>query len=316
MEFVIEKHSATPVVQQIEEQIKLAVMMGTFRNGDTLPSIRDIEKQTGVNRSQIHKAYLSLRRSGLLVLTRGKGSVVAAATDTPRSIHENCRKLSKNIISKARQSGLSPTAFARYLSRQAQEDERRAPLLVYVDVRREVAEGTAAEISQLWQVPVAGAGYDDFKASIAKHAVRQKILASHIMSEPVRWLFHKRKPTIIPIEIRYSDQTIRRLQQIEADSSVLLVLLPQPSHRAGFFIAQVRKLLKSPATKIDQASVSNQSDFRALIKKSPHDYYLVGPGARGEVPRDMRQNPRIVQLNPQLDPASLEAARIRAGVVI
>jgi GntR family transcriptional regulator len=316
MEFYIEKHSSTPVVSQIEEQIKLAVMMGTFRNGDTLPSIRDIEKQTGVNRSQIHKAYLSLRRSGLLVLTRGKGTVIATATDTPRSINEHCRKLSKQITSRSRQLGISPTAFARYLSRQAQEDERRTPLLVYVDVRTEVAEQTAAEISQLWQVPVAGLAFHDLKAVLGKGAIRQKILASHIMSEPVRRLFPKRKPVIIPIEIRYSEQTIKRLQQIEADSSVILALLPQPSNRASFFISQVRKLLKSPETKITLASVSDQSDFKALIRKSPYDYYLVGPGARGEVPRDLRQNPRIVQLNPQLDPASLEVARIRAGVVI
>jgi GntR family transcriptional regulator len=316
MKFYIEKHSATPVVQQIEEQIKLAVMMGTFRNGDTLPSIRDIEKQTGVNRSQIHKAYLSLRRSGLLVLTRGKGTVIATATDTPRSINDNCSKLGRNIISKTRQLGISPTAFARYLSRQAQEDERRAPLLMYVDIRREVAEQTAAEISQLWQVPVSGLAYHDLKTAIGKGAIRHKILASHIMVELVRSLFPKRKPAIIPIEIRYSEQTIKRLRQIEPDSSVLLVLLPQPSHRAGFFVSQVHKLLKFPETKITLASVSDQSDFKALIKKSPHDYYLVGPGARGEIPYDLRQNPRIVQLHPQLDPASLEIARIRAGVVI
>src|SRR5512137_1736108 len=95
MEFYIEKHSSTPVIKQIEEQIKFAVMMGIFRNGDTLPSIRDIEKQTGVHHSQIHKAYLSLRRSGLLVLTRGKGSVVSTATDAPRSISEHCFRLSQ-----------------------------------------------------------------------------------------------------------------------------------------------------------------------------------------------------------------------------
>lgn len=316
MEFYIEKHSTTPVVRQIEEQIKIAVMMGTFRNGDTLPSIRDIEKQTGVNRSQIHKAYLSLRRSGLLVLTRGKGTVVVTATDTPRSFNENCRKLSKTIISRARQLGISPTAFARYLSRQAQEDERRTPLLMYVDIRAEVAEQTAAEISQLWQVPVSGLAYDDLKTAIAPGSIRQKFLASHIMYEHVRLLFPKRKPAIIPIKVRYSEQTIKRLQQIKADASVLLVLLPQPSHRAEFFVSQVRNMLKSPKTKVAWASVRNQSDFRALLKKSPQDYFIVGPGARGEIPREMRQNPRIVQLNAQLDPASLEAARIRAGVVI
>src|SRR5512136_3034074 len=125
MEFYIEKHSSTPVIKQIEEQIKFAVMMGIFRNGDTLPSIRDIEKQTGIHHSQIHKAYLALRRSGLLVLTRGKGSVISTATDSPRSVGENCRKLGQQVTSKARQLGLSPTAFARYLSRHAQENERK-----------------------------------------------------------------------------------------------------------------------------------------------------------------------------------------------
>jgi GntR family transcriptional regulator len=316
MEFYIEKHSTTPVVSQIEEQIKIAVMMGAFRNGDTLPSIRDIEKQTGVNRSQIHKAYLSLRRSGLLVLMRGKGTVVVTATDTPRSFNENCRKLSKKIISRTRQLGISPTAFARYLSRQAQEDERCAPLLMYVDIRGELAEESAVEISQLWQVPVVGMAFQDLKNLKTKSSIRQKILASHLMYEAVRSLFPKRKPAIIPIKVRYSEQTIKRLQQIEPDASVLLVLLPQASYRASFLVSQVRNMLKSQKTKVELASVSNQSDFRALIKDSPHDYYIVGPGARGEIPRDLRQNPRIVQLNTQLDPASLEAARIRAGVVI
>jgi DNA-binding transcriptional regulator YhcF (GntR family) len=50
-----------------------------IRNGDMLPSIRNIEKQTDVHYSQIHKAYLALRQSGLLVPTRRIPSVKIAA---------------------------------------------------------------------------------------------------------------------------------------------------------------------------------------------------------------------------------------------
>ena len=153
MDFYIEKHSSTPVIKQIEEQIKFAVMIGIFRNGDTLPSIRDIEKQTGIHHSQIHKAYMALRRSGLLVLTRGKGTVVSAAADSPRSISDNCQKLSQRITSKVRQLGISPTAFARYLSRHAQESERNSPLISYVDIQGKIAMQTATEIAQLCQGP-------------------------------------------------------------------------------------------------------------------------------------------------------------------
>jgi GntR family transcriptional regulator len=98
MEFHIENHSSVSVVSQIEEQIKFAVMMGVFRNGDVLPSIRDIEKQTGVHCSQIHKAYLALRRSGLIELIHGKGSVVSNAVDVPSTVSKNCTQLCRLVI--------------------------------------------------------------------------------------------------------------------------------------------------------------------------------------------------------------------------
>jgi hypothetical protein len=56
--------------------------------------------------------------------------------------------------------------------------------------------------------------------------------------------------------------------------------------------------------------------FRELIKDSQYDYFLVGPAARGEIPPGIRQDARILQINPELDPASLEIARIRAGVIV
>ena len=129
LEFCIEKHTSIPIVYQIEEQIKIAVMMGILQSGDTLPSVRDIEKQTGINRNQIHKAYLVLKRSGLLVLTRGKGSMITTVPVSPRAISENRRRMGKEFISKVHQSGISPTAFARFFSRHAQERERNEPLI-------------------------------------------------------------------------------------------------------------------------------------------------------------------------------------------
>jgi GntR family transcriptional regulator len=316
MEFFIEKHSSTPAVKQIEEQIRFAVMMGIFRNGDTLPSIRDIEKQTGIHHSQIHKAYLALRRSGLLVLTRGKGSVISTATDSPQSIGENCIKLSRQVTSKARQMGLSPTAFARYLSRHAQEDERKSPFIFYVDVHEEIAAQTAADISKLWQVPVKGVTFRELKTSVAKDNSAQRILVNHVLYEYVRLQLPGKKSAIIPVEERASEQTIKLLAEIKPNSSVLLIHRRQPSHRLHYMIEQLKNLVKSPGVKISSTSFLDVPSFRELLNSLQHDYYLVGPGVRGEVPHDMRQHPRILQINPQLDPTSLETARIKAGVVI
>jgi len=57
MEFSIERPSFVPVIKQIQEQVKLAVWMGTIRSGDSLPSIREVERKTGVNRAQVYRAY-------------------------------------------------------------------------------------------------------------------------------------------------------------------------------------------------------------------------------------------------------------------
>ncbi len=316
MEFYIEKNSSMPVAKQIEEQIKLAVMMGIFRSGDTLPSIRDVEKQTGINRSQIHKAYVNLRRSGLLVLTRGKGSVVTTATDYPRSIEEKCRHLSKTILLKVRRLGISPTAFARYMIQQAQENERKIPFIIYVDTHEEIALRMAAEISRLWQVPIAAIEFRNMKALVRRNSSKPKILINHMMCEDVRALLPGRKSSVIPIEVRYSAETMRKLAQIKPDSSIQVLLLEQPSHRIHFLLAQLRKLLKSPEIKISPVIVDGATDFKALLNSGDCDYFIVGPAVRGEIPREMRRNPRILQLDPILDPASLEVARVRAGVII
>jgi GntR family transcriptional regulator len=316
MEFFIEKHTDTPVAKQIEEQIKLAVMMGVFHNGDRLPSIRDIEKQTGVNRNQIHKAYLNLRRSGLIVLTRGKGSVIATATDYPRSIHKNCRKLCDTIISRVRRMRLSPTAFARYLSRHAQESERNAPCILYVDIHKAVAAQTASEISKCWQAPVIGADFRELKNFPRDKAGGQRILVNHVMYELVRSLLPGKEFSVIPVEVRYSAKTTHKLAKIKPDSSIQVVLWPQPSHRIRFMINQTRKLVKAAGIKIFPVFIDEKTDFRKLLGNKQYNYCIIGPGVRGHVPPDMRKNSRVVILEPELDPASLEVARIRAGVVI
>jgi hypothetical protein len=68
--------------------------------------------------------------------------------------------------------------------------------------------------------------------------------------------------------------------------------------------------------KISSCSARSMPQVRELLQKSEYDYYYVGPAARGEVPPEMRDDPRVLQIDLQLDPASLEAARIRAGVII
>ena len=113
MEFQIEKNSPIPVIKQIQGQIKRSIAMGVLKRGDILPPIRDVEKQTSINRSQIHRAYLAVRRSGLLSPAPGKRIAVAVSAAAPKSVNKKCQELTRDIIMGIRSCPLSGLGMNR-----------------------------------------------------------------------------------------------------------------------------------------------------------------------------------------------------------
>ncbi len=124
-----------------------------------------------------------------------------------------------------------------------------------------------------------------------------------------------RKIDIIPIEICYTEQTIKALEKIRASS--MLVLLPNHAiSSARFIVGQLHKWMKWKDANISWMSVDEVADFRRLLNDSQYDRILVSPGARSKVPVKLHQSSRILLLQMELDPEGLEIARIRAGVIV
>lgn len=74
----IDHHSGQPIYRQVIEQIRRQVMAGQLREGEQLPSVRDLAAQLRVNPMTVSKAYSLLEREGLLQRRRGIGLFVAA----------------------------------------------------------------------------------------------------------------------------------------------------------------------------------------------------------------------------------------------
>ena len=317
MEFLIEQHAFVPVIKQIQEQVKLAVWMGTIHSGDSLPSIREVERKTGVNRAQVYRAYKALEQSGVLVLKRGrgKGAVVSPASAAPDSINSKCSTLTRNIAAQVRRLGISPTAYARYLSQQMQELERRAPFIAYVDPLKTFAVSQAAELSQLWQVPVVGLTVQELESAVRNKTHLRKVIANHIMRDLVQSSLRGRKIEVIPVEVRYSDEMLAELDRIKSHSSVLRVLPPQFLPYAGFIRAQMRKRITAPDVEISLVSVADRS-LEKLLKGSNYDHIIVDAALLGQIAHLVQKSRHILMVRLQLDLESLETARIRAGVII
>ena len=195
-----------------------------------------------------------------------------------------------------------------------QELERQAPFIAYVDPLKAFAVSQATELSQLWQVPVIGLTILELKSAVLKGTTLRKAITSLLIRDFVQSSLPGKRIEVIPVEVRYSDSMIKELDRIKSHSSVLRVLPPRFLPYAGFIRAQLQKRIKAPGVEISLVSVADRS-FEKL-KGSEYDFVIVDPTLLSEIPHEVQKSWHILMVQMQLDQKSLEAVRIRAGVIV
>ena len=78
MNIIISNASNLPIYEQIYAQMKNAILLGEWMEGDLLPSIRQLAKDLRISVITTKRAYDELERDGFLYTVAGKGSYVAA----------------------------------------------------------------------------------------------------------------------------------------------------------------------------------------------------------------------------------------------
>jgi GntR family transcriptional regulator len=75
----IEPSSPVPIYRQIIDQIRYQIATGALREGDQVPSIRQLADKLAVNQNTILKVYNQLCAEKVLRVERGSGTFVAAS---------------------------------------------------------------------------------------------------------------------------------------------------------------------------------------------------------------------------------------------
>ena len=74
-------NSNEAIYMQLRNQIILGIAQDKIKNGESLPSVRQLAEDIGVNMHTVNKAYALLRNDGYLKLDRRKGAVVCKGGD-------------------------------------------------------------------------------------------------------------------------------------------------------------------------------------------------------------------------------------------
>lgn len=76
MKILLQNNSASPIYEQIKQQIKEQILRGTLPAGANLPSMRELAKDLSVSVITTKRAYEDLEKEGYLTSIRGKGTFV------------------------------------------------------------------------------------------------------------------------------------------------------------------------------------------------------------------------------------------------
>lgn len=90
----IDFNSEEAIYIQLINQIIIGIATDQIREGDTLPSVRQLADNIGINMHTVNKAYSVLKQEGFLRVDRRRGAVIALDTDKMRTISEMRRDLS------------------------------------------------------------------------------------------------------------------------------------------------------------------------------------------------------------------------------
>lgn len=78
MYITIDETDGRPLYQQIVDEIKALIAAGELPEGSSLPPVRQVAADLGVNLNTVAFAYRQLQKAGLIRVKHGAGAVVIA----------------------------------------------------------------------------------------------------------------------------------------------------------------------------------------------------------------------------------------------
>lgn len=102
----IDFNSTEAIYIQLRNQIVYGIAIARFKEGDSLPSVRALAEEIGINMHTVNKAYTVLRQEGFVQMDRRRGAVIAVNADKLMALEEIDTELHK-LLAKASCRGIS-----------------------------------------------------------------------------------------------------------------------------------------------------------------------------------------------------------------
>ena len=107
IEFHLDSRSGVSPYMQIVQQVRQALRLGLLRDGEQLPTVKEVVAQLAINPNTVLKAYRELEHEGLASARPGVGTFITGSLGGDSLAAQGpLRRALQGWIAKARRAGL------------------------------------------------------------------------------------------------------------------------------------------------------------------------------------------------------------------
>lgn len=113
-----------PIYRQLHDKILGLILKGTLKEGEALPSVRQVSSDYQINHLTVAKAYQELVDAGLVERRRGLGMFVLPGAQQKVSTSEREKFISQelpHLIARARQLGIHESELTKAIRQMMKE---------------------------------------------------------------------------------------------------------------------------------------------------------------------------------------------------
>ena len=107
----LDMNSSTPIYVQLRNQIVMGIGRGELKLGESLPTVRQLAQDIGVNTMTVNKAYQILKTEGYIKIDRRHGAIVSDHIDMDIVFREKLENELELLLAEAAINGMDKNDF-------------------------------------------------------------------------------------------------------------------------------------------------------------------------------------------------------------
>lgn len=107
----LDMSSDIPIYVQLRNQIVTGIGRGELKAGESLPSVRQMAQDAGINNMTVNKTYQILKAEGFIEIDRRKGATVSPVRQTDSAFREKLETELELLSAEASLKGMRKEEF-------------------------------------------------------------------------------------------------------------------------------------------------------------------------------------------------------------